>query len=447
MFYFLNFLHSAPARARIKDKKIIDKKYRYWRIRTLYSMYIGYAVFYFTRKSFTFAMPEMLLSLNVTKANLGLLSTLFYVIYGVSKFISGMLSDRSSPRYFMATGLIATGIANILFGFSNALFLLSLFWCINAFFQGWGWPPCARLLTHWYSKNERGRWWGIWNTSHNVGGALVPLIVAATFIVWHSWQAAMFIPGIIAIVVGFVVINRLRDVPTSLGLPPIEEYRNDHQSKRMEKDSAKMPIGQILVKYIIRNRYIWLLAISYVLIYVVRTALNDWGAVYLNEKGASIVGADTAMAFFEIGGFIGSLAAGWISDIIFKGKRGPVNVIYSLGILLSILGFWWVPGKSLFLHSILVFTIGFLVFGPQMLIGVAAAELTHKAAAGTSTGFVGLFGYLGAALSGLPLGLVIQDYHWNGFFIVVAICSILSIISLLPLWGANERPKLKGVDY
>jgi OPA family sugar phosphate sensor protein UhpC-like MFS transporter len=315
MLAILKFLRSAPKRARIKDKKVIDKKYRYWRIRTLYSMYIGYAVFYFTRKSFTFAMPEMLLRLHVTKADLGLLSTLFYVIYGVSKFISGMISDRSSPRYFMATGLIATGIANILFGFSSALLLLSLFWCINAFFQGWGWPPCARLLTHWYSKKERGRWWGIWNTSHNAGGALIPLFVAGTFILWHDWQAAMFIPGIIAIAVGLIVLNRLRDVPTSLGLPPIEEYRNNYPSRRMEKDSPKMPILEILLKYIVRNKYIWLLAISYVLIYVVRTALNDWGAVYLNERGASIVSADTAMAFFEIGGFLGSLAAGWMSDI------------------------------------------------------------------------------------------------------------------------------------
>jgi len=101
----------------------------------------------------------------------------------------------------------------------------------------------------------------------------------------------------------------------------------------------------------------------------------------------------------------------------------------------------------LFLHSALVFSIGFLVFGPQMLIGVAAAELTHKNAAGTATGFVGLFGYLGAALSGLPLGLVIQNYHWAGFFIIVSICSVLSVVALLPLWAANERPKLKGVDY
>jgi len=410
-------------------------------------MYIGYAVFYFTRKSFTFAMPVMLKVLPMTKADLGLISTSFYVIYGISKFISGMLSDRSNPRYFMALGLIATGIVNLLFGLSSSVLLLSLFWCINAVFQGWGWPPCARLLTHWYSQSERGRWWGIWNTSHNVGGALIPLLIAGILMKWGDWKLAMIIPGGIAILIGLFLMNRLRDVPTSLGLPPIEAYRHEPPNKRAAHDSEKTPILEILVKYIFRNKYIWLLAISYIFIYIVRTALNDWGAVYLNEQGASIVSANLVMAFFEIGGFVGSLVAGWLSDKYYGGKRGPINVIYSLLLLGAVVWFWWLPGNNLGWHAGLVFAIGFLVFGPQMLIGMAAAELTHKEAAGTSTGFVGLFGYLGAAVSGWPISLVIQRFHWSGFFMAIALCSVLSVIFLVPLFNVTERPKLKGVDY
>ena len=192
----LKFLRSAPDVPRIQDKATVDKKYKYWRMRTLYGMYAGYAIFYFTRKSFTFAMPQILSTLHYTKEDLGLLGTLLYIIYGCSKFLSGMLSDRSSPRYFMAVGLIMTGFANIFFGLTSLLWVWAIFWAINAFFQGWGWPPCARLLTHWYSKNERGRWWAVWNTSHNAGGALIPLIVAGSFLIWHGWQAAMFAPGI-----------------------------------------------------------------------------------------------------------------------------------------------------------------------------------------------------------------------------------------------------------
>ncbi len=443
----LKFLRSAPDVPRIQDKATVDKKYKYWRMRTLYGMYAGYAIFYFTRKSFTFAMPQILSTLHYTKEDLGLLGTLLYIIYGCSKFLSGMLSDRSSPRYFMAVGLIMTGFANIFFGLTSLLWVWAIFWAINAFFQGWGWPPCARLLTHWYSKNERGRWWAVWNTSHNAGGALIPLIVAGSFLIWHGWQAAMFAPGIIAILMGFFIINRLRDVPTTLGLPPVEDWRNDHLDTYAEKDSNKEPIFKIFVKYIVRNKYIWLLAFSYTLIYIVRTGLNDWGAVYLHEHGASVVDSDAAMAFFELGGFIGSLAAGWMSDIIFRSKRGPVNVIYAALTILAVLGFWYEPGHLLAEHAAWIFAIGFLIFGPQMLIGMAAAELTHKESAGTSTGFVGLFAYIGAALSGFPLGAIIQNFRWHGFFMTITVCAIGSTLLLLPLWSVTERPKMKGVDY
>lgn len=440
-------LRSAPHKEKIQDQATVDKTYKYWRIRTMYGMYVGYVMFYFTRKSFTFVMPKMITVMHFSKAELGLVGTLFYLIYGFSKFLSGMLSDRSSPRYFMAFGLIATGIVNIFFGFSSSLLILVLFWSINAFFQGWGWPPCARLLTHWYSRKERGRWWAIWNTSHNVGGALVPLLIAACLMLFASWRIAMVIPGILAAFIGFYVINRLRGVPATLGLPAIEEYKNDYQPKAAKDSAKKLPMLEILMKYVIKNKYIWMLAISYVLVYVVRTALNDWGAVYLNEKGASVANADICMSFFEIGGFLGSLAAGWCSDLIFKGKRGPVNVLYSVGIVFAVAGFWLIPGANLVLHGILIFAIGFLVFGPQMLIGMAAAELTHKEAAGTSTGFIGLFGYIGAALSGFPLGWIEQTSGWNGFFLTVGLCAILSIFCLLPLWPATERPDIRGIDY
>ena len=57
-----------------------------------------------------------------------------------------------------------TGIVNILFGMSSSVFMFITLWMINAFFQGWGWPPCSKILNTWYSRNERGLWWAIWNT-------------------------------------------------------------------------------------------------------------------------------------------------------------------------------------------------------------------------------------------------------------------------------------------
>ena len=95
-----------------------------------------------------------------------------------------------------------------------------------------------------------------------------------------------------------------------------------------------------------------------------------------------------------------------------------------------------VPDNIFFLHAASMFGIGFFVFGPQMLICTAAAELSHREAAGASTGFVSFFAYLGAALAGYPIGKVIEIFNWNGFFICVGVCSALSLLLLLPLWKA-----------
>ena len=105
---------------------------------------------------------------------------------------------------------------------------------LNGVFQGWGWPPCAKLLTHWYSQRERGRWWGGWNTCHNVGGALIPIIAGVSAQYW-GWQAAMIIPGILGIVMGTLLMNRLRDTPETLGLPTIEDYKQDHPAGPQEQ--------------------------------------------------------------------------------------------------------------------------------------------------------------------------------------------------------------------
>jgi OPA family sugar phosphate sensor protein UhpC-like MFS transporter len=447
----IDFFKPDPPLAPLTDQEEIKKSYRYWRLRVFYSMYIGYALFYFTRKSFVFAMPALIADLGFDKGQLGILCSLLSISYGVSKFLSGVISDKANLRYFMGLGLIMTGVFNLFVGFSSSLILFGLFLVLNGLFQGWGSPPCARLLTYWYSQKERGRWWGVWNTSHNIGGALIPLICAIA-IQLYGWRYAMYLPGALAIIVGFFLVNRIRDNPKALGLPTIEKFRNDYatesdialdEDEEESKEKRSQGSREILTEYVLKNKFIWILAISFFFVYVIRTAVNDWVQLYLMEsKGFSLMVAGSCVFWFEIGGIFGSLAAGWLSDTIFKGKRGPVNVLFSLGIICTVFTLWTVPSSSVALISVIMFAIGFLIFGPQMLIGMAAAEMAGKKAAGSATGFAGLFAYTGAASAGYPFGHVIQSYGWTGFFVLLAICGVVAVSMLLPLWNRKPRTEL-----
>ena len=442
----LDLLKPAPHIKEIDDEATVKKNYKYWRFRIFYGMYIGYIFYYFTRKSFTFAMPSMMKDLGFDKGDLGILASVMALTYGISKFLSGILGDRTNPRYFMAIGLVLTGFFNIFFGMSSSIVYFALFWGLNGWFQGWGWPPCARLLTHWYSQKERGTWWGVWNTSHSVGGALIPIIAAACAQYW-GWRYAMFLPGAFCILVGLFILNRLRDTPQSLGLPSIEKFKNDYPAEVRGEKEHDLSVKQILFKYVLSNKYIWVLAVSYFFVYIIRTAIFDWSMLYLIEtKNYSDVGAGACVCWFEIGGIFGSLAAGWASDKIFAGKRVPITIIFCVAVILAIGALWMAP-SNMAIDSTLLFIIGFFIFGPQMLIGMAPAELSSKKAAGASTGFVGLFAYLGAATAGYPLSKMTQEYGWQAFFVAIALCGLISVLLLLPLWSIKSNPKIiKEID-
>jgi len=431
-------LKPAPHIEEIQDAQEVRKRYRYWQYRTLIGMYLGYLVYYFTRKNLPFAMPGMMEDLGYTKAMLGWVLSVSALAYGLSKFTSGIFSDQSNPRYFMAFGLLVTGILNICFGFSSSLVMLGVIWGLNGWFQGCGWPPCSRLLTHWYAKKQRGRWWAVWNTAHNVGAFLIPIIAIRCVTYFGDWRYAMFIPGGIAIAAAFVVMNRLRDTPQSLGLPSIERYSGESSAPTKEREFTTK---EILFRYVLNNKFIWLLAFAYFFVYFVRQAMSDWGMIYLIEmKGFTATKAADCIAWLEIGGLFGSLASGWISDVIFRGRRGPVNALFSMAVIGSLVAFWWAPAGMWWVSTAVVFLFGFFIFGPQMLIGIACAELSHKKAAATSSGFAGFFAYTGAAVAGGPAASLVQEVGWSAFFVATGVSALVASLLLLPMWGSGREP-------
>lgn len=441
----LNLFRPAPYPEPLSDPAQVETEYRYWRLRIFYSMYFGYTFYYFTRKSFSFITPFLTTQLGLTTANVGILVSLLSVSYGISKFTSGILCDRSNPRYFMAIGLILTGLCNILFGLSSSFICLAIVWCINGWFQGWGWPACTKQLTHWYSRSERGTWWSACATSHTVGGYLIAYI-AAYPADWFGWRFGMLVPGALCIVAGLWLLDRLRDVPQSLGLPCIEKFKGEEKIID-QAEIIRMPIKKILFEQVLNNRYIWILALSYFFVYIVRTAVGDLGPLYLMKaKGYSPIDASKCVAYFEVGGLLGILAAGWGSDYWFDGRRIPVIVLSSLLLIFSVLGLWYLLPNQVLLASLLVAVIGFLVFCPQMLVGLAAAECVSKQAASTSNGFVGCFASLGGAVAGYPLSKIADVFGWYSFIITLMISSVATLLVLLPIWSLKSTPKAASME-
>lgn len=167
-----------------------NRKFKRWQMRIILCSAIGYAFFYLTRKNLSVAMPDMLTDLGTTKATLGIYLTLHGVIYGTSRFVNGFWADRVNARIFMVLGLILSALANVFFGCSSLAWTLGLFWVLNGWTQGMGFPPCTKILTHWIHPRELATKMAMWNTSHSFG-AVMALALCGFLVTVHNWTPSL----------------------------------------------------------------------------------------------------------------------------------------------------------------------------------------------------------------------------------------------------------------
>jgi len=444
----LDKLKATPAATPLADDTEVDHLYRYWRLRILYSSFLAYAVFYLCRVNISMALPAMEESLGYSKTQLGLIVSLLQIAYGVGKFGNGILADRTNPRFFMASGLLLSGLANILFGLQTSLIVLAGLWLFNGWFQSMGFPPGARLLSHWFSPSEHGRVFSVYGCSHQVGAAIVLVvsgyIVQTNWPVGERWQYVFLLPGIFAVFFSLFLFNRLRDIPESMGLPPVEKYRGD-VTEPAKLDALARQSGAIetLRNNVLNNRHVWFVAFGNCFLYVARYGALTWAPTFISEaKHVSIGKAGLITAFFEVMGILGMLSAGWISDRIFRTRRGPIMAIYMVLLSGSLYGFWIAsPGQAL-LYAVLLGISGFLVYGPLMLVSVAAINFAGKKAAATASGFTGFWGYVGATASGVGVGWAAQNYGWPFGFSLIIGSGVLSAFFFALTW--NVLPRYTG---
>lgn len=424
--------HSSPPSA--GEPAEIAARFRTWQRRTLIATMFGYAAFYFVRKNLSFAMPAMQADLGITKADLGLFLSLHGALYGVSRFVNGMWADRANARYFMVAGLMLSVVANVCFGFSSAVLLLGVAWMFNGWVQGMGFPPCCRLMTHWFRPERLASTMSIWNTSHNIGAALAS--VACGYFVLFGWRWCFFGPAILCTIAGVILFILLRDTPSSVGLLEIKvegAKPGDHE------DRSSAGYKEFVKQQVFRNPYIWWISFANFFVYILRFAILDWGPTLLNEmKHFSVQKSGWIVGAFEVSAIVGMLLAGWITDHVFKGRGSRTCVFCMIGACAALWLFWQF-GSTPARATVLLAAAGFFIYGPQALIGITAANLATNRAAATAAGFTGLFGYASTPFSGWGLGLLVESAGWHAAFGALLAVGALGTFMFILAWPAKAH--------
>ncbi len=289
-----------------------------------------------------------------------------------------------------------------------------------------------------HSAKERGTIFGVWNTAHNIGGGIAGWLAALCAQHW-GWQSAFYVPGVIAVICALYLLWRMRDTPQSVGLPAVEEFKNDWPPDEQEAHERELSFKEIFLKYILPNKMLWVLALANVFVYIARYAMVDWGPTYLKEvKGASIGEGGFSTLVIEFSGAAGMLSMGWLSDKL-GGRRGRVSLVAMIPLLSAFIAILVLPGMRLWVYMVLFAVIGFFVYVPVMFSGVMSLDLTSKKTVGTAAGFVGFFGYVGRVIQGKGIGWIAEYYGWPSALWCVVGCTVLGAVLLAFLW--NVRPK------
>ena len=424
-----------------------DAKYKKLRWQVFIGIFIGYAGFYIVRKNFSMAIP-MLAPFGFEKGELGIVLSMNAIAYGFSKFVMASISDRSNAQRFLPLGLVCAAISMLFMivpvqwlGAEHKGAAIALMAALNflvGWFNGMGWPPCGRVMTHWFSIKERGTWMSFWNCAHNVGGALVGPMAVYGAMWFGSWFygantgyyfliGTYAFPAAVAVLVAVLAYLMIRDTPQSCGLQSIEEW-SGHASKNYSKDDEKALSVSEIFKTVLSNKLLWYIAFANAFVYMVRYGCLDWAPTILKEQGVDLKEAGWAYFAYEMAAIPGTIFCGWLSDKVFQGRRALPTIIFMALVAVAIVVYWQFFNNFTVVIGCLI-AIGFLIYGPVMLIGVQALDLAPKNAAGTAAGLTGFMGYvLGTAiLANVVIGYVAENAGWDWTVILLLIACALSI--------------------
>jgi len=397
------------------------------------------------------------------KSLFGELDYAFLFSYAIGMFISGMVAERVPLRYFLSSGMILSGIFTAMFGlgfFANihVFYYYIIAQVLNGFAQTTGWPGVVTCVGNWFGKSKRGLIMGVWNSHTSIGNILGSVI--ASLFVTSEWGLSFVIPGCIIAVMGVIVFLALVESPADLGInttstsvvncnyQPLpneevdgDELKNQPLLQHNENDEKAISFYQAAtIPGVIEFSLCLFFAklVSYTFLF--------WLPLFIQAQG-SLNTADSGLlsTLFDIGGIVGGIAAGVISDKM-GGRSFTCGVMLIIGAVMMAL-YNTYASTSMTLNIVLLIITGAFVNGPYALITTAvSADLgTHEVLQGNSkalstvTAIIDGTGSIGAAIGPLLTGIISSSSGWKNVFIMLIASNIVAVLCLIRLMVKEAR--------
>ena len=436
MSLYSYFRISKPSREMLPAEEV-PAAYKRYRSRTFWGVTAAYTLYYICRMTLGVVKQPLIDGGVLTAGQLGIIGSAFYFVYAVGKFTNGFIADYCNIRRFMAVGIGVSAVVNLLLGllgllqgplgFGAIVMLLtfSVLWGLNGWMQSMGSPPGTISLSRWFPLSRRGTMYSIFSSTPQLGKALSMImtgfIVAAAGWEWGFLAAA--VAGGIGLVISLVFIS---DTPESRGLPSVQELSGE-PVQALDKKPTKE-----LQKWVFRHPGIWVIAISTAFLYITQHAVSDWGVLFLQkQKDFSLEKATQVIGLAEVFGVAGNLAAGWLSDVLFRGNRVRPVILAGILAVASLSGFLFMSGGFGWnMALVAVFSCSFSVVF-CIVAGLMALDFVPRKATGAALGIVGISSYAAAGLQSVVSGFLIEGFTQQDIYNFTPVSIFWTVACLL----------------
>jgi sugar phosphate permease len=425
------------------SKADILSAWRSWQIRTFVTIWITYGTFYLCRANMSFALPGIRSEFGFSMTMLGLLGTALFIMYSLGQFINGQLGDKLGARKLVFIGMIGSALLNIIFSFSTAFAFMLVVWGLNGYFQSMGWAPQVKTMAMWFTVAQRGKWMGLMGSCYQIGN-MYSWLLASFLAANYGWRSLFWVPAIIFLISSIHFVIRLRNAPEEVGLPSIVNLRKIAAGEALEATPASAAAAAVhkhlsirdTIKICLTNPRIWGVSIAFFCLDIIRYGFFYWAPVFLIEaQGATISSAGITVAVLPLAGSAGAITCGWATGKFFQNRRAPVICMCLFGLAIFSYLFYYAPPGAWLWGLICLAVIGFCTYGAHVLmVGHAAQDFAGRKAAASAAGFIDGFGYIGAAMTGVFTGWLVETYSWEAGFWYWIIAALLAAFIMLALW-------------
>uniref|UniRef100_A0A8C1KW10 Glucose-6-phosphate exchanger SLC37A1-like n=1 Tax=Cyprinus carpio TaxID=7962 RepID=A0A8C1KW10_CYPCA len=361
---------------------------------------------------------------NNYKQLLGAMDYSFLCAYAIGMYLSGIIGERLPIRLYLTVGMLTSGLFTCLFGLGYVYDIHSLGFYVfvqvaNGLVQTTGWPSVVTCIGNWFGKGRRGLIMGLWNSHTSVGNILGSLI--AGYYVSSNWGLSFIVPGVIIAAMGvicFLFLIELLRIRLSISQQVL--HVTQVSPAVCLQGVVEFSLCLLFAKLVSYTFLFWLP------LYITKAA-------HLDAKKAGDLST-----LFDVGGIVGGILAGVISDKM--GKRATTCAVMLLLAAPTLYGFSMISQFGLGPTIGMLLVCGGLVNGPYALITTAvSADLgTHKSLKGnaralsTVTAIIDGTGSVGAAVGPLLAGLL-SAQGWDQVFYMLMTADFLALLLLLRL--------------